>query len=84
MASKKLDELIKQVEILTVDEQLLLIARLAERLREVQQVPRPRRKWREIYGSVPCPLLGEDAQDWVSRTRRESDEYRERQWRHER
>jgi hypothetical protein len=42
--------------------------------------PPRRRSWREIRGSVPYPLCGEDAQAWVSRTRRESDEQRERQW----
>jgi hypothetical protein len=38
-----------------------------------------RRAWREIRGSVQYPLCGEDAQAWVTRTRRESDEHRERQ-----
>ncbi len=38
-----------------------------------------RRSWREIRGSVPYPLCGEDAQAWVTRTRRESDEHRDRQ-----
>jgi hypothetical protein len=80
MASKELDELVKKAETLTSDEQLLLIARLAERLRRTYETSRPRRKWREIRGSVPYPLLGEDAQAWVSRTRREGDEHRERQW----
>jgi hypothetical protein len=70
MVSRELDELVKKAEMLTSDEQLLLIARLAERLRETYQVSRPRRKWREIRGSAPYPLLGEDAQVWVSRTRR--------------
>lgn len=42
---------------------------------------RPRRHWSEIRGIVPYPMCGEDAQEWVSRTRRESDEHREKQWR---
>ncbi|WP_196521730.1 hypothetical protein [Nostoc sp. WHI] len=29
-------------------------------------------------GMASYPLLGEDAQEWVSRTRREGDEHRER------
>jgi hypothetical protein len=37
-----------------------------------------RRTWREIRGSAPYPLCGEDAQAWVSRTRRESDAQRRR------
>ena len=37
--------------------------------------PPPRRRlWQEIRGSVPYGLLGADAQEWVSRSRRESDE----------
>jgi hypothetical protein len=35
------------------------------------------RSWREVRGIRPCPLCGEDAQAWVSRTRRDSDEGRE-------
>ena len=42
--------------------------------------PPRRRRWSEIRGTVAHPLCGEDAQDWVARTRRESDEQRERQW----
>ena len=44
------------------------------------ELPR-RRCWSEIRGIVPYPLFGENAQAWVSRTRRESDEQREKQWR---
>jgi len=81
MSSKKLDELVRKAEALTSDEQLLLIARLAEKMREDQRESGQRRKWREICGSAPYPLLGEDAQAWVSRTRSEGDEQREKQWR---
>jgi hypothetical protein len=31
--------------------------------------PPRRRSWREIRGSVPHPMCGEDAQAWVSRSR---------------
>jgi hypothetical protein len=73
MATNTLDELIKQADSLTPDEQLRLIAHLAERAREAYTSSRPRRQWREICGAARHPLVGEDAQDWVSRTRRESD-----------
>lgn len=73
MTTINLDELIKQAESLTPDEQLRLIAHLAERAREAYAPPKPRRQWREICGAAPYPIMGEDAQDWVSRTRRESD-----------
>ena len=42
-----------------------------------------RHDWMSLRGVAPDLLDGEDAQTWVSRTRRESDEDRERQWRPE-
>ncbi len=39
---------------------------------------RPGRAWSEIEGAARFPLAGEDAQAWVTRTRREGDERRER------
>ncbi len=42
-----------------------------------------RRSWREIRGSVPYPLCGEDAQAWVTHGRRQSDEQREQHGRGE-
>jgi hypothetical protein len=83
MATDVLEELIKRAESLTPDEQLRLIAHLAEKARQAYQPPPLRRQWREICGAAPYPLLGEDAQAWVSRTRREGDEHREHQRRHD-
>jgi hypothetical protein len=40
----------------------------------------PRRQWHEIAGTAAYPLVDEDAQDWISRTRLESDKERETQW----
>ena len=37
--------------------------------------------WQSIRGVAPDLLAGEDAQQWITRTRREADEHRERQWR---
>ncbi len=37
--------------------------------------------WQSIRGIAPGLLGGEDAQQWITRTRREADENRERQWR---
>jgi hypothetical protein len=34
-------------------------------------------KWSDLRGMATAPLMGEDAQEWVSRTRREGDEHRE-------
>jgi len=61
-------------------EQQELAAIILQRLANGTQA-RPGRLWREIRSSVPSPLCGEDAQDWVSRGRRESDEQRAAQLR---
>jgi hypothetical protein len=42
------------------------------------------RAWREIRGRVSYPLCGQDAQTWVSASRREAEEHREQQWRGDR
>jgi hypothetical protein len=72
--SEPFQTLLQQTAILTPEEKPRLIAHLADSLR--QSAPR-RRKWSEIRGSAPYPLFGEDAQDWITRSRQESDEHRE-------
>jgi hypothetical protein len=70
---------------LSPEEQLQLIAYLAGKLQlerraapsDVPHTPeRPRASWLDLAGAVPYPFLGEDAQQWVSRTRAEGDELR--------
>ena len=78
MATNPLDEIIKQIEMLTPDDQLRLIEYLAQKARDACPSPEPRRRWSEIRGIAQYSMLGEDAQGWVSRTRRESDEHREK------
>lgn len=72
-----LEDIIKQAEALTPEEQLRLISRLAEKVRLSYSPAPSRRRWSEIAGAVTSPLLGEDAQAWVSRSRREADEDRQ-------
>jgi hypothetical protein len=57
--------------------------RLAEQLlRELAESPPAEQlDWMSLRGIAPNLLDGEDAQAWVTRTRREADEHRERQWR---
>ncbi len=75
------DEVRKQVDGLQVEEQLRLATYLLERARQAVTREKPHYKWSDICGRYPYPMLGEDAQAWVTRTRRESDEQREAQWR---
>ena len=80
MTAGILNELMQQVDLLTPEEQLWLIAHLAERVRTARPLAKPRRKWREIRGVAPYPLVGEDAQAWVRRSRLEGTQHREKQW----
>ena len=41
----------------------------------------PTYDWMSVRGIAPDLLGGEDAQEWVSRTRREADEHRDKQLR---
>ena len=81
MATSALNELLQKADLLTPDEQLWLIAHLAEKVRAAQPDAKPRRKWKEICGIVPYPMFGEDAQAYITRTRREADAHREQQLR---
>jgi hypothetical protein len=63
-------------------EQKQLAESILQRLAAASSSNGPRRRsWREIRGSVRYPLCGEDAQAWVTRGRRESEEHREQQQR---
>lgn len=78
MSAQLLDSLLKQIDLLTTDEQLRLVSYAAEMARRQRSSTQPRRRWRDIRGLLPYPALGEDAQTWVTRTRHEGDEQRER------
>lgn len=82
MSAQVLNELLERTGALTPEEQLWFIAQLAEKIRAAYPGPGPRRKWRDLRGKASYPLLGEDAQAWITRTRQESDEHRESQWGH--
>jgi len=74
-------EILRQAEPLSADEQLKLAALLIEQARKKASMPIVRRKWLDVAGAAPYPMTGEDAQDWVTRTRQEGDDERELQWR---
>jgi hypothetical protein len=73
MAARELNELKRKLEKLSHSEKLQLMAYLAEQCRVGAKKASQRPRWREIRGMAPYPLTREDAQDWVSRTRAESD-----------
>ncbi|MGB3513331.1 MAG: hypothetical protein WBA93_29770 [Microcoleaceae cyanobacterium] len=78
MSQELLNELISKSKWLNIEEKLQLMRYLSNNLkRDDNSTPKPGRKWREIQGKATYPLAGEDAQEWVSRTRQEATENRE-------
>ncbi len=70
MSQDLLFQLMKQADALTPEEQLRLIAHLADRVRHCEITPKPRRNWTELCGIAPHHIGGMDAQEYVSRMRR--------------
>ncbi len=74
-----LKELKEKAKGLTPEENLDLIAHLVNRVRTAAGTAlADRRKWSEICGKAPYPLTDEDAQTWVTKSRKESDERRQK------
>ncbi|TVR04081.1 MAG: hypothetical protein EA395_16665 [Phormidium sp. GEM2.Bin31] len=74
--SPLLEQLLQQVEQLTPEERLELIRQIAQGLKMSDIAVKAKPRWSELKGMAPYPMMGEDAQEWVSRTRREGDEHR--------
>ncbi|NES05349.1 MAG: hypothetical protein F6K22_22525, partial [Okeania sp. SIO2F4] len=75
MSQELLNELISKSEKLNIEEKLQLMRYLSSHLQiNDNSTPKPGRKWRDIQGKATYPLVGEDAQEWVSRTRQEATE----------
>ncbi len=87
MAIALVDAIYEQVKDLPVAQRLQLVERIAHDLATQNGTSEnkavKRYDWMSVRSIAPNLLGGEDAQDWVSRTRREADEHREAQWRHE-
>ena len=69
------EDLYNAVTALPVRDRLRLVERIVHDLAQPPVETRP--KWMDLEGAAADLLDGEDAQTWVSRTRRESDEGRE-------
>jgi hypothetical protein len=76
--SPLLQAMLKQVEQLSYEEQLELIRGVAEIMKPRSPQTSLKRKLSEFRGMVRYPFWGEDAQTWVTRTRQEGGEHRER------
>ena len=76
--SPSLEKILSEIEQLTPEEQLTVMGHLVESVKKHVIQAQPKRKWSDLKGMASYPLFGEDAQEWLSRTRREGDEHRER------
>lgn len=72
------DQVVREADALPREEQLRLIARLAQRLSSPRegQAEKGGPRWEDSAGIASHPVCGEDAQRWVTRTRQQSDEHR--------
>ncbi|HEX71852.1 MAG TPA: hypothetical protein ENN65_00835 [Candidatus Hydrogenedentes bacterium] len=73
------EDVLQRAEKLPPGQRLLLIEHLLRQMRNTQAGQDAYPVWEDYAASAPYPLCGEDAQAWVSRTRRESDESRGQQ-----
>lgn len=76
MASSTYMKILEETKNLSAEELNKLIEDLAQRAELEIRAPGPPPRWEDLIGTAPYPLCGEDAQEWVTRTRRESDEAR--------
>ncbi|AUT03827.1 hypothetical protein CLI64_27430 [Nostoc sp. CENA543] len=72
-----LQKMFSEIDKLTPEEQLTVMEYLVERMKKRLIPAQTKRKWSDLKGMASHPLFGEDAQQWVSQTRREGDEHRE-------
>lgn len=76
MRQHSLDRLLQRAARLTPSERLLLASRLIQGVRNEMPSLQPSRKWKDASGLLAYPALGEDAQIYISRSRREDDSHR--------
>lgn len=77
MTTIALTAAIERAEVLTPQERWQLINHLMTQALRQMPGAKPHHRWEDLIGLLPYPALGEDAQVYISRTRREGDEHRE-------
>ena len=71
-----INHLVDQARSLTTKEQLELAMLLIDQARHQSNTQPNTYKWHDFMGIAPCPITGQDAQEWVTHNRSE-DEQRE-------
>ncbi len=70
------ENILREAEQLPREQCLMLIERLIYRMRTAGTTENGAPAWEDYAGSAPYPLCGEDAQEWIRRSRQESDRKR--------
>ncbi len=74
MSEKILDEILAKANLLTPEEQLQVIAFLSEKTgKPLPRGNRTPRKWSTLVGMLSYPACDEDAQNFVTTIRKDSD-----------
>lgn len=68
---------VRYIRNLPLEERIQLIEQITRDLRKELAHEAPTRDWRELAGLLSYPAFGEDAQQYISRSRREADLNRE-------
>ena len=76
MTLQNIDRLLQRAAKLTPSERLLLANRLIQSVRNEMPSRQSPLKWKDAAGLLPYPALGEDAQSYISRSRRADDDHR--------
>jgi hypothetical protein len=77
--SPQLQQVLSDIDRLSPTDRIQVMTHVIESIKEyVPTEPvKSIRKWSDLRGMAMAPLMGEDAQEWVSRTRQEGDEHRQ-------
>jgi hypothetical protein len=77
--SPQLQQVLSDIDRLSPTDRIQVMTHVIESIKEyVPTEPvKLQLQWGDLKGMATAPLMGEDAQEWVSRTRREGDEHRE-------
>ncbi len=72
-------DIMKQTESLTTEEKFILLGYLIRQTKysNNNEAKYTSLKSKDVCGLVPYPFFHEDAQQWISRTRKEDDSHRE-------
>jgi hypothetical protein len=76
MTIQNIEQILKRAGKLSPTERLMVAGRLIQSVRSEMPARKSRMKWRDAAGLLVYPALGEDAQSYISNSRRTDDDRR--------